>query len=82
MQPHPSTRLSIVQQSLIDSLERLQELPSTPRVRELRTRARSYERAVQTWSHVPPSEEQRAALVKLVLDLNLEVMALGREHQP
>lgn len=77
---HSSVRLSIVEQSLNDSLERLRELPSTPRVRELRTRARTYERATQAWSHAPPSDEQRSALVKLVLELNVDVMELGREH--
>jgi hypothetical protein len=78
MQPMHSTRLSIVKQSLDDSLERLRELPATPRVRELRTKAQAYERAVQAWNLRPPSEEQRSTMVKLVLELNLEVMALGR----
>lgn len=75
-----STRFSIVEQSLADSLERLRELPSTPRVRELRAAARTYERAVQAWNHAPPSDPQRSALVKLVLELNVDVMELGRQH--
>jgi hypothetical protein len=78
---HSSTRFSIVEQSLNDSLERLRELPSTPRVRELRTAARTYERAVQAWNHAPPSDQQRSALVKLVLELNVSVMELGRLHK-
>jgi len=74
-----STRLAIVDQSLADTIERLSELPPGPRVRELRAKAEGFERAVRAWSSRPPTEEQRAALLKLVLDLNVEVMSLGRE---
>ena len=73
-----STRLAIVEQSLADTLERLRELPAGPRVRELRAKVEGYERALRAWMVRPPSEEQRAALLKLVLELNVEVMALGR----
>jgi hypothetical protein len=76
--PGRSTRLAIVEQSLADTLERLRELPAGPRVRELRAKAEGYERALRAWMVRPPSEEQRAALLKLVLELNVEVMALGR----
>jgi len=76
-----STRFSIVTQSLEDSLERLRELPATPRVRELRTKALAYERAVRAWSLTPPTEEQRAAMVKLVLEMNVEVMTLSKQHR-
>jgi hypothetical protein len=74
-----STRLAIVEQSLIDTLERLSELPVSPRVRELRTKAESFERALRSWTTRPPTEEQRATLLKLVLELNVEVIAMGRE---
>jgi hypothetical protein len=73
-----STRLAIVEQSLIDTVARLSELPAGPRVRELRAKAQGFERALYAWSVHPPSEEQRSALLKLVLELNLEVMSLGR----
>ncbi|MEI7892253.1 MAG: hypothetical protein WCI05_04150 [Myxococcales bacterium] len=73
--------MSIVEQSLADSLERLRELPSMPRVRELRNRALAYDRAVRSWVRSPPSDEQRSALVRLVLDLNMEVMEVGREQR-
>ena len=73
-----STRLAIVEKSLTDTIERLNELPPGPRVRELRAKAEGFQRALRTWSVSPPTEEQRAALLKLVLDLNVEVMALGR----
>ena len=77
-----STRLAIVLQSLTDSLERLRELQPAPRVRELMTRALQFERACRSWNIHPPSEEQRAAMVKLVLELNVEVMAVGRDPKP
>jgi hypothetical protein len=76
-----STRLNIVEKSLQDTMERLRELPPGPRVRELRARAEGFERALRAWSVRPPTEEQRATLLKLVLDLNVAVMALGRGSQ-
>lgn len=80
--PAGSTRLSIVERSLQDTMERLQEMPAGARVRELRARAESYERALRAWSVRPPSADQRAVLLKLVLELNVEVIALGREGDP
>jgi hypothetical protein len=76
---HGSTRIAIVEQSLQDSMERLRDLKAGPRVRELRTKAEVFERALQGWKTRPPTEEQRATLLKLVLELNVEVMATGRE---
>ena len=73
-----STRLAIVERSLHDTIERLNEMPAGPRVRELRTKAEGFERALRAWSVRPPTEEQRSTLLKLVLDLNVEVMAFSR----
>ena len=73
-----STRLAIVEQSLADTVERLRELPPGPRVRELRAKAEGYDRALRAWMIRAPTEEQRAALLKLVLELNVEVMKVGR----
>jgi hypothetical protein len=72
-----STRLAIVEQALVDTLERLRDVPPSPRVRELRAKAEGYERALHAWSTRPPTEEQRSALLRLVLELNVEVIALG-----
>jgi hypothetical protein len=77
-----STRLAIVERSLVDIVERLSELPAGPRVRELKAKAEGFERALRSWSARPPTEEQRSTLLKLVLDLNVEAMALGREEAP
>jgi hypothetical protein len=73
-----STRLAIVEQSLADTVERLKELTPGPRVRELRAKAEGYDRALRAWMMRAPTEEQRAALLKLVLELNVEVMKVGR----
>jgi hypothetical protein len=73
-----STRINIVEQSLTDTLERLSELGSSARVRELRMKAQGFERAVKAWSLTPPSEQQRQAMMKLVLELNLEVIEVGK----
>ncbi len=73
-----STRLSIVEQSLEDILDRLENLPASARARELRAKARVYERAVRQWPAQPPTEEQRSAMLKCVIELNVEVMEIGR----
>lgn len=72
-----STRLSILEHALGDVLERLRELPSTTELDALRRRAKQYERAMDEWRAHPPDEEQRAALLKSVLDLNVEVMRIA-----
>ncbi|HEX4445366.1 MAG TPA: hypothetical protein VH044_01465 [Polyangiaceae bacterium] len=78
--PKPrSTRLAIVEQAIIDTLERLRDLPAGPRVREIRAKAEVYERALRAWTTRPPTEEARAALLKLVLELNVEAIALGKQ---
>ncbi len=74
-----STRLHIVEKALNDTIERLSELPPGPRVRELRTKADGFQRALRTWLTRPPTEEQRSALLKLVLELNVEAMSVGRD---
>jgi hypothetical protein len=73
-----STRLSICKQALDDILERLNEMPATPRVRELRAKATSYERVVRAWDARPPTEQERSAMLKNVIDLNVEVIAAGK----
>ena len=77
-----STRLSIVEQSLSDILERLADLQPTEstviKLRELRTKAFAYERTTKGWAVNPPSEAQRQAMLKLVLELNVAVMELSK----
>ena len=79
MERHQSVRLSIVDQALSDIVERLAELPLTPRVRELRIRATAFEKRVSAWEKTPPSEEERSEVMKCVLELSVEVMEAARE---
>jgi hypothetical protein len=74
-----STRLAIVEQALADTLERLDELPDGPRVRELKTKAQGYLRAARMWATTPPSEAQRTAMVDAVIEMNIAVMRLAEE---
>jgi hypothetical protein len=80
-----STRLSIVEQSISDILERLADLHPTEstilRLRELRTKAFAYERTTKLWVATPPSEAQRQAMLKLVLELNVAVMELSKTQR-
>ncbi len=79
--PKRSTRLAIVDQAIVDTLERLRDMPVSPRVRELRAKAEVYERALRAWSTRPPTEEARAALLKLVLELNVQAISLSKEQR-
>jgi hypothetical protein len=80
-----STRLAIVEQSLSDILERLADLHPTEstilKLRELRTKAFAYERTTKGWLANAPSEAQRQAMLKLVLELNVAVMELSKTQR-
>lgn len=77
-----STRLSILEHALTDVVERLGELPQSDEAAALRARARLYETEVALWEESPPEEETRVALLKCVLDLNVEVIRLGGSSSP
>lgn len=74
-----SIRLDIVRTALADIVERLAELPASAEVRELRMQAASFSRMVREWDARPPNEEQRAEVTKSVIDLNVKVIAIGRD---
>jgi hypothetical protein len=67
-----------VERAIEDAKQRLQELPSGPEMRALQAKLESYERAFKAWTTSSATEEQRALLVKLVLELNMQIIALGR----
>jgi hypothetical protein len=79
MPPERSTRISIVEHSLADIHERLDELPDSPETRELVARALDYEAIVATWRDHPPPEETRHAFLRKVLDLNVGVIRLAAD---
>jgi hypothetical protein len=70
-----STRLSIVEHALADVRERLDELP--PSADPLRMVAMRYAEQIAGWEANPPAEADRVALLKRVLDLNVEVIRAG-----
>lgn len=70
-------RLSIIEHSLTDILERLADLPEDDAATALRERVELYQQTVQSWFLEPPAEAQRKDMLKRVLDLNVEVMRLG-----
>jgi hypothetical protein len=80
-----STRLAIVEQSISDILERLADLHPTEstvlKLRELRTKAFAYDRTTKGWAANAPSEAQRQAMLKLVLELNVAVMELSKAQR-
>ena len=73
-----STRISIVERALLEALERIGDLDPSPETSALRAKALTCERTVRGWSQTPPTEEQRAAMLKAVLELNVEVMQASR----
>ncbi len=77
-----STSMSIVRQSLDDIIARLREMPASQRVTELRTRASAYDRAVRGWDRVEPTRQERANMLTDVLNLNVDVIAAGKNPVP
>jgi hypothetical protein len=74
-----STRLAIVEQSLIDILDRLDAAGESLKVRELRGKARLCERIVLGWATLAPTQAERSEMLTRVLTLNVEVMKLDKE---
>lgn len=69
-----STRISIVEKSLQDIMERILELPRGPTAVELHRKAHEIALSVATWQRVAPSREDRQAALGRVLALNIEVI--------
>ena len=78
MEPAKSTRLDIVRTALDDIVTRLSEAKLSEEVRGLRRRAARYERLAHDWETKPPSEDERALVMREVLELNMAVIKLGQ----
>ena len=72
-----STRLSILEHALTDTVERLAELPPSADIDRMRALASEYELQVERWPEAPPDEATRIALLKKVLDLGVAVIQAG-----
>ena len=72
-----SIRLSILEHAFADVAERLRELPPSRDAEALRSLARQYESELSLWKEHPPEESKRVALLKHVLDLNVQIIRAG-----
>lgn len=76
--PNRSTRISIVEKSLQDILERILELPHGPIAQDLHRKARTVAFSVAKWGSKPPTREEREKALGEVLTLNIEVMEASK----
>jgi hypothetical protein len=73
---------SLIAETLELIARTLEERGDSPHVRELRAKARTYERVVTSWAAVPPLSSQRDATFDLVIELHTKVAELKRPHPP
>ena len=66
-----------MEHALGDVGERLRELEPSEETNDLRARAHQLEAAVSLWETNPPDEPTRVALLKRVLDLNIDIIRAG-----
>jgi hypothetical protein len=71
---------SLLGETLTEVATALDALPDSAHVRELRAKARSYERILAGWATVPPAGPQRDATFDLVIDLHAKVMTTTKQH--
>src|SRR5262245_49353032 len=71
-----STRM-LVEEGIVVALDTLRDLPDTAHTSTLREQAESYARVVRMWSSIPPSSEQRNAMLDLVAVLQAEVASIS-----
>ncbi len=68
----------LIEQGLYAALDELDAMPKTHETMTLRQQAESYARIVRQWSMIPPSIEQRNAMLDLVVNLQADVAILVR----
>ena len=72
----------LVGDTLTSIFAALDAAPDSPHVRELRSKARSYEQIVATWTSAPPTGPQREALFDLVIQLHARLSDLRASQPP
>jgi hypothetical protein len=80
--PRSVPRETLIADALVEVIRMLDERKNTPRIRELRARARFYERAVRDWTAFPPNPTQLDAMFELVIELHGEAVTSGRLGSP
>jgi hypothetical protein len=59
----------------------LEDMMPTPRVRDYKAAAASYEKMIDTWGVSAPSDAQRDTVLECVMDLHSEVVAVSGVRQ-
>ena len=72
----------LVGDTLTSIFTALDAAPDSAHVRELRSKAKSYERIVATWASSPPSGPQREAMFDLVIQLHARLADLRASQPP
>jgi hypothetical protein len=83
---HAHATGTLVEEGIVAVIEALSQLTDhltdqltePPEIPTLRRQAESYARIVRQWSRIPPSPEQRRAMLGLIAALQSDVMTLRR----
>jgi hypothetical protein len=76
-----ASREALIVDALSAVFRILGEEADSPRLRELRAQALSYERSVKHWTAVPPSDAQLDAMLDLVTDLHAKAADAKRRRR-
>jgi hypothetical protein len=79
---HRGTRDALIIDGLAAIFDQLGGLQDSAHVRTLRAQARSYEKAVKSWTTVRPSDVQIAAMLELVSELLVKATTAGSPGAP
>ena len=72
------SRETLIVDALSEVFALLAVTAATPHVRELRTQARFYDRAIKNWTMVPPTFARLDAMFVLVVELYDKALAVKR----
>jgi hypothetical protein len=76
VEPRP-TELSIIEQVLGDTRDRLRAAPQIPATQELVARVIAFERRIARWAEESPAPGEAASTLEKVLALNIDLMRAG-----
>jgi hypothetical protein len=71
------TEIGIIDQSLQDILGRLSAAPQTPSIQQIAGKAFAFRRKIASWMEDPPSQDEVSAVLKQVLDMQIDLMRAG-----
>jgi flagellar hook-associated protein FlgK len=73
---------ALLEDSLADTLDLLRHLPESAQARGLRREVDRYYKTLARWMTVPPSKDQRDALLELVVELCSRAKELHASEEP